>query len=340
MGNKKLKNEISLFLLLILALLIFIFSFYILGFNREINYHYFKTSLIQSIGYKFVPKTITLMFVGDIMLDRGVKWSIEKYGDNDWKFPFLEIAEYLQEADILFGNLESQISDKGIKVGSIYSFRAKPESLEGLIYAGFDVLSVANNHVFDYGREAMEDSFSNLKKAGISYVGGGFSSIEAHSPIIKEINDTTIAFLAYTNLGTPYWKATEGYSGIAWLDEEITKDIKLAKEKANVIIVSMHFGEEYRTKPNIEQKYLARLAIDSGADLVIGHHPHIAQEVERYKLGYIAYSLGNFIFDQGFSESTMEGLILKVLLKNGRIKEVVPLKIKINKFFQPIIAKD
>jgi len=181
----------------------------------------------------------------------------------------------------------------------------------------------------------MEDNFKRLREAGIDYVGGGFSEIEAHSPIIREIRGTKIAFLAYTNLGSEYWLAKGDKSGITWLNEEIGEDIKIAKEKANLVIVSMHFGEEYQFQPSPNQTYLAHLAIDSGADLVIGHHPHFVQPIEKYKNGYIAYSLGNFVFDQGFSKETMKGLLLEVLVKNSKIKEVIPKDIIINKFFQP-----
>jgi poly-gamma-glutamate synthesis protein (capsule biosynthesis protein) len=344
MKNFKIKNLPSLFLLLFISFLLLSFSFYISKINNEIDFLYFGATASQTFPEK--EKPITLIFVGDIMLDRGVEWGIKKYGQGDWKFPFLKIADSLREANILFGNLEGPISDKGVKVGSIYSFRADPESIEGLKFAGFDVLSLANNHIFDYGREAMEDTFLRLEKAGINYIGGGFNENEAYSPILKEVNGSTgspqvrIAFLAYTNLGSPYWSAKGDKSGIAWLTEEKLKEgVKKAKENADLVIVSMHFGDEYKLSSNSEQKYFAHLAIDSGADLVIGHHPHVVQEIEKYKNGYIAYSLGNFVFDQSFSEETMKGLMLKVLVKDDKIKEVIPIEIKINGYFQPEIIK-
>ena len=159
-------------------------------------------------------ETITILLVGDIMLNRGVEYMVEKRGEGDFKFPFLKIAEYLNKADLLFGNLESPISDKGTRVGSIYSFRAEPKSIEGLVFSGFDILSLANNHAFDYGWEALEDTLERLKEVGINPVG-------IDSPVIKEIKNTKIAFLAYTNLGLPSW-------GIGWADwnnlEKIKKD--------------------------------------------------------------------------------------------------------------------
>jgi poly-gamma-glutamate synthesis protein (capsule biosynthesis protein) len=295
---------------------------------------------ISYVNFERKKEKITLFFVGDIMLDRGVKYSIEKYGKGDYKFPFLKIVDELKKADILFGNLESVISDKGKKVGSIYSFRADPEAIEGLKFAGFGILSVANNHIFDYGREAMEDSFKRLKEAKIDYLGGGFNEKEACSPIIKEIGKTKIAFLAFSNLGTPLWAASEKKSGICWLEKEkMERIINEIKKKADIVVVSFHYGEEYFSKPTQFQISISHSAIDSGANLVIGHHPHFVQPIEKYKSGWIAYSLGNFVFDQKFSKETMTGLMLKISIENSKIKKVIPIKIKINQFYQPEIEK-
>ncbi len=285
-------------------------------------------------------RPIILFFVGDIMLTRGVENMIKKYGQGDYKFPFLKIAEELREADILFGNLEGPISDKGRKVGSIYSFRNDPKVIEGLNFAGFDILSAANNHIFDYGREAMEDTFLRLKEAKIDVLGGGFNEKEACGPLIKEVGKTKIGFLAFTNLGSSFWSATENKSGICWLEKEKMKEkIKEAKEMADLVIVSFHYGEEYFLKPTDFQVSISKMAVDSGANLVIGHHPHVIQEIKEYKEGYITYSLGNFVFDQGFSEKTMKGLLLKVIVENVKIKEIIPIEIKINQFFQPEVVK-
>ncbi|MBZ9572418.1 CapA family protein [Patescibacteria group bacterium] len=343
MKNPRIKNLFSLFLLLGLSFLVLLFSIYISKINAEISSLYLGAIVSQSLIQKRQPSSgaITLIFVGDIMLDRGIEYMVKNHGDGNYEFPFLKIADFLKKADILFGNLEGPISNKGKKVGSIYSFRADPKAVEGLTYAGFDILSVANNHIFDYGKVAMEDTFLNLKKAGIEYVGGGFTETEAHSPIIKEVDKTKIAFLAYTNLGSKYWEAKGNNSGIAWLNKEkMEKDIKIAKNQADIVVVSIHTGREYQAKPNLIQKYSSHLFIDAGADLVIGHHPHVIQEIEKYKNNYIAYSLGNFVFDQGFSKETMKGLLLRVIIKDNKIKTVDPIEIKINKFFQPEIIEE
>lgn len=346
--------------LFLIFVLIGIFGFWFSNFNwlwQEIVVN--QLAKISTLGIEKqenIPE-IKIFAVGDIMLDRGVEYMIKKHGAGDWRFPFLKIADYLQTGDILFGNLESIISDKGQRVGSIYSFRADPESIEALKYAGFDILSVANNHVFDYGRMGMEHSFNQLKQAGIDYVGAGFSENEACSPIIKTIKIThdrelssqiKIAFLAYNNKGSKYWEATETRSGICFLldfdtiqdrprDTILDRQIQKAKKEADVVIVSMHWGEEYESEPNQEQKYFGYLAINAGADLVIGHHPHVIQQIEKYKNGWIAYSLGNFVFDQGFSEQTMKGLLLEIVIQENKIKKIIPREITINESFQPEI---
>ena len=339
---------------------------------KSIDYSEPITSGMRESGMK-ENRTITMTLVGDIMLNRGVEYMVGKEGDGDYSFPFLKIVEDLKGTKLLFGNLEGPISDKGTKVGSIYSFRAEPEAIEGLTFAGFDVISLANNHAFDYGREALEDTFLKLKTAGvdelrssspcaiarvvdedsfistrrsarvIDYVGAGFNQSEAYSPVIKEIQGTKIGFLAYTNLGPETWKATERNSGIAWINEndfeKIKKDIENAKSQADILIVSLHSGEEYLSEPTQFQIEFSKAAIDAGANIVIGHHPHVIQRNEKYKDGWIFYSLGNFVFDQAFSEKTMQGQIVEVLIENGKIKEVIPKEVKINNYFQPEVFR-
>jgi poly-gamma-glutamate synthesis protein (capsule biosynthesis protein) len=301
-----------------------------------------KTTEIYRSPIQEENKTITLILTGDVMLDRGVEYMIEKQGKGDFKFPFLKIADYFKKADIVFGNLEGVISDKGTKIGSIYSFRANPKAVEGLVFAKFNVLSLANNHALDYGKAALEDCLAKLENSGISYVGAGFNEKEAFSSIIKEINGTKIGFLAYTDLGPEVWRAKES-SGIAWIKdsdfEEIEKDIQEAKNNVDVLIVSLHSGEEYVQELTQFQLNFAEMALEAGADLITGHHPHVVQKDEEYEQKYVFYSLGNFIFDQNFSEQTMQSEIVEIKIEDKKITEVAIKQVKINEFFQPEIHK-
>ena len=291
-------------------------------------------SVVNFENEKIVPP-VTLVFVGDIMLSRGVGRMMEK--KNDWQYPFLKIKDTLVEADLLIGNLEGPISSKGVKVGSIYSFRADPRAVVGLADAGFDVLSLANNHLWDYGRDAFNQTLDILREANIDYIGAGIDYPEAHQALVREVKRTKVAFLAYTDLVPISITKENSKPAVAFLDlKQIIPDIAKAKTLADLVVVSFHWGNEYETKHNQKQEALAHAVTDAGANLVIGHHPHVVQEVEKYKDGYIAYSLGNFVFDQNFSTDTRSGLILKVTVKDKKIEKVEPQKIKFTPTYQPI----
>jgi poly-gamma-glutamate synthesis protein (capsule biosynthesis protein) len=289
-------------------------------------------------------ESIRLFFVGDIMLNRGVRQSIKTYGNGDFRFPFLNIKEKFLEADLLFANLEGPISSRGERVGSIYSFRFRPEAVEGLTFAGFDMLSLANNHMLDYQRLALEDTMDILQENNIDYVGAGFNQEEAFSLKMKNVKGIKIGFLTYTNLGMENWKAGEDYSGMAWINEDdiesLTEDIRDAKEKVDILVVSLHGGEEYAKEPNAFQVLFSQSLITAGADLVIGHHPHVVQAVKEYEGGWIAYSLGNFVFDQSFSQETMESIILEVVVRGKKIEEVYWEKIRLNQYYQPELVEE
>ena len=281
-------------------------------------------------------KPITLLFVGDIILSRLIGDIMAK--KNDWRYPFLETADFLKGADITFGNLEGPISSRGTKVGSIYSFRSDPRAIEGLLYAGFDVLSIANNHIWDYGADAVSDTISVLEKAGIGVIGGGTNYAEAHKPFIKEIEGAKIAFLGYTDLIPSSIGSKTARPAIAYFDiDQAVADVKNAREKADVVVVSLHWGNEYETTQNPAQEKVSKALIDAGAQLIIGHHPHVIQPVEEYGGGYIAYSLGNFVFDQNSTQDTKTGLALKVVLKDKKITKIEQLKIAFSSSYQPYL---
>lgn len=282
----------------------------------------------------------TLVFVGDIMLSRKIGEIMA--ARSDWQYPFREIKNFLAEADLSIGNLEGPISSRGAKVGSVYSFRADPRAVAGLTGAGFDVLSLANNHIWDYGRDAFSETLQILEAAGIDYIGGGIDAAEAHRPLIREVKGTKVAFLAYTDLVPVGITRENSKPAVAFLAlDQIIPDIEKAKALADITVVVFHWGEEYETKQNQWQETIAHAVIDAGANLVVGHHPHVVQAVEEYHGGHIAYSLGNFVFDQNFSKfsnGTKSGLILKVSLQDKKITKVEPHTIEFTDTYQPVFV--
>jgi D-alanyl-D-alanine carboxypeptidase len=306
----------------------------------QINFVYGRTNFENQAKKVVTPEAkdeiIRLMFVGDIMMDRGILSTIKNNASGDFSFHFKNISESLRDADILFGNLEGPISENGSRRGSVYSFRMPPETLKALYDEGFDIMSLANNHMGDYGREAMEDTFEHLKRAGIKYVGAGSSIKKALEPTIIERGGLKVGYLAFSDVGPKWMSASVNSSGILIANEsDLTESIRQANTSTDILVVSFHFGEEYETSSHSRQQKLARMAIDEGANIVIGHHPHVVQEVERYNGGVIAYSLGNFIFDQAFSKDTKEGLMLTINVSEDGIEAVEPVKIKFNELFQP-----
>lgn len=295
--------------------------------------------LLENNKAEHENKPIALIFVGDIMLSRGVAQIIEK--NNNYKFPFLKIADYLKSADFVLGNLEGPISDKGKNQGSIYSFRNALGVVEGLKFAGFGAMFLANNHIMDWGGEALNDTVLVLKANNIDMLGAGANYFEANNILLKNINGIKIAFLNFTNLYPKSLEAGVDYAGVSDFNIiEIKNNIKLIKELkvADVVVASFHWGTEYETRSNLEQRKIAHELADVGADLIVGHHPHVVQEIEQYGNSFIAYSLGNFVFDQNFSSETRNGLLLKVIIEDKKIRNIEPIKIKINDNFQPEIA--
>ncbi len=330
---------------------IFLFLVFLTAIYAVSNFSFLKSEVsgkAESLKVAFLnyektitreEKKISLAFVGDIMLDRGVKSVIQKHGGGDYNYPFILITPFLKSFDFVFANLEGPVSQMGVNRGSIYSFRMSPDSAQALRSANFGIVSVANNHIGDWGEEAMKDTLDFLTKDGVHYAGGGMNQYEAYSPRIVNIKGTKIAFLAFSQFGAGYTEAIGNKIGIAVIDtEKIKRSIAVAVNGSDVVVVSYHFGDEYKKEPNDFQKKFARLAIDSGADIVIGHHPHVVEPVEKYLHGYIAYSLGNFVFDQNFSKETIESFILEADIEDNSVVGLKKHPVKINSFFQPELA--
>lgn len=284
------------------------------------------------------PREQTLLFVGDVMLARGVGARMK--AEDDWTYPFQKIAPTLRAANLTFGNLECPVSDIGSDRHHLYSFRADPKVIEGLKFAGFDVVSVANNHLYDWGRPALLDTLERLRAAGIRPVGAGANDLEAHYPVLVDLGGVRIAFLAYVNVVPREAAAGPDRAGVAWLDSDrVLGDIRFARSLADLVIVSLHWGIEYMTRPEKSQVEFAHRMIDAGADLVVGGHPHVVQPLEEYHGRWIAYSLGNFVFDQK-DAATHRGLMLEVTLAGKQISSVRPVPITIEPSFQAVVASE
>lgn len=278
---------------------------------------------------------VALGFVGDIMLDRGIRRVVEKRNAS-YNFLFERIAPSLQLFDVLFGNIEGAISDRGTRVGSIYSFRMNPHVVGALKKAGFDVFSVANNHSGDWGLRAMIDTWQHIRDAGMVSVGGGMTRYEAYAPAFIDVKGVRVGYVAFSQFGKGYMAAGTSTPGIAIISERAVIDgVRAAKEGADIVVVSFHFGDEYEPTQNAYQERMATLAIDTGAHVVVGHHPHVAQPLVFYNGGVIAYSLGNFVFDQSFSQETMEAPVLTVLVNKTGVLDAYLRTARMDEFFRP-----
>lgn len=277
---------------------------------------------------------VTISFLGDIMMDRGVKTSVYKNYAGDFNKLFQNLGE-LKNDDITFANLEGPVSNVGNNVGSKYSFRMEEKTLEALKEASFDIVSFANNHVGDWNVAAFNDTRTNLDSNGIKYVGAGSNKEKASEVKVIEKNGMKVGFLAFTDVGPNWMEAGTEKSGILLAsDPNRISYIQKAKESVDVLIVSYHWGDEY--KPfNDRQKTLAESSIDAGASIVVGHHPHVMQDTVKYKDGLIIYSLGNAIFDQYFSEETMKGGLVTARLTKEGLKDYEEKYFILDKTFVP-----
>jgi len=276
----------------------------------------------------------TLIVTGDIILGRMVNFRMVQ--KNDFTLPFQKTADLLKTGDLTFANFESPLVSSCKPTGEGMIFCGDTRGVEGLKFSGIDVVSLANNHIANYGSEGIKETEEVLRNNGIEFTGvkSGFTNL-----VIKEVGPPSstlgglrraegglkFGFLGYNTIGGKE-------KGVSFADPEtITEEIRLARQKVDILIVMFHWGEEYTLIPSEKQKELAHLAIDLGTDLVLGNHPHWVQGVEIYKNKLIAYSHGNFIFDQAWSRETMEGVVGKYTFYD---KDLIDLQ------FYPVLIED
>jgi poly-gamma-glutamate capsule biosynthesis protein CapA/YwtB (metallophosphatase superfamily)/outer membrane protein assembly factor BamB len=282
------------------------------------KYPELSQELIQGLAVDVEP-LVSLVAVGDIMLGRGVGSQIRSHSAG---YPFDLTRGLTSQADVAFGNLEGPITTRGVPQGGI-SLRAEPEVAEALSDAGFDIVSLANNHTDDYGAVGLLDTITYLEGEGIAYVGLSGDGGAQQEAVALEVKSLRLAFLAYNNVPPRWESSADAERGPAWLEPETAyADVRRAAACSDFVVVSLHWGAEYMPRPDEFQQEVARGMLEAGAGLVIGHHPHVVGAVAWEDEGFVAYSLGNFVFDQPFSVETLQGLVLACVIDGTGLKQV------------------
>jgi len=265
---------------------------------------------------------IKISAVGDLGLIGKISEYMDKKGPD---YPFRHVVRELNTADIVFGNLEMPFCDDA--TSNLRCYQSKEffhtlQAAKSLRSAGFSILSLANNHIMECGREGLEKTVEVLSMNSIKFVGAGKNLKESRKPAIFDVHETKIGFLAYTTKSKD--SASFSNAGSAPIEIElIIDDVINLKKQCDFVIVSLHFGFMYIEIPSPDDVKLCHKIIDNGADVILGHHPHVLQGIERYKNGLICYSLGEFVFDRMAgvrfvklgSENRRESLILNLYLK-------------------------
>jgi poly-gamma-glutamate capsule biosynthesis protein CapA/YwtB (metallophosphatase superfamily) len=297
-------------------------NWYLVG---QVGYETAVAALLPHLQTALSPApVIHLAATGDIMLDRSMGHHLRQ-GKLD--YPFYEVVHWFHAADLTIGNLESALGDIGEPEPKAYPFRAPPEAAEALARAGFDIVSLANNHGMDYGPEALLQGIELLHEAGVVPIGAGVDETAAYAPHLTEVNGLSLAVFGYLNVpvewrgfDTESWTATSDAPGLAWATvERVQADINAVRAAVDLVIVILHSGYEYLEPPSPIQMDLSRAAVDAGADLVIGHHAHILQGIEFYGDGVIVYGLGNFVFE---IDGAPETAVLYAWLDADGVREI------------------
>lgn len=283
-----------------------------------------------------LAREVTITAVGDIML-AGID------GSEGFDFPFDSTRTFLQDADIAIGNLEAPFGFGGRPFDKKFTFRVSPEWAPSLVRAGFDVLNLANNHILDYGVGPFSYTLHLLDSLELAHCGAGVNRDSAEAPAILCRNGIRIAFLGFSLTYPEAFWATEKRPGTAFPEKKrVVALIDSLESLVDLIVVSFHWGKELHCFPEAYQREYAHLSIDAGADLVLGHHPHVLQGIEFYHNVPIVYSLGNFVFGAGEKESRPSGIFVGVFSDSGFVRgKVIPISIHYSKTgSQPRLAHD
>lgn len=260
---------------------------------------------------------VTLVFAGDMALDETAgEWIAQG------KDPLADFASLFAHADIRVANLECVVATTGAARNKNYTFRAHPRVIPAL-RRHLDAVTVANNHSGDFGREAFAEMLDLLQKSRLAQTGGGRNLSEAHTPLILERKGLRIALLSYNEFMPRSFEADFDAPGVAWSeDQQVVTDIRRARQvyRADLVIPFMHWGWENETEANTRQRQLAQLMLESGADAVVGGHPHVVQDVELYRGKPIIYSVGNFVMKQSDNALQRRGWVLRLHMDTQGIR--------------------
>lgn len=249
------------------------------------------------------------------------------------QFPVCQSSSCPAKADLAFANLETPVSVRGKPAEKTFAFRSKPETLGGLIFAGIDGVSLANNHILDYGQDAMLDTLVHLDKYKIGHTGAGSNIGQAFKPYVKTVKGKRIAVLGASRvLSGPSWHAGKDTPGAAsaYTAEPLLSAIKKSAKDNDYTVVYLHWNEEFKDYPEKYARTLAKQMIDSGADIILGAHSHCLMGIEYYKHKPIYYSLGNFVFNKSTrgGEKTVHSMLADfTITKSGIASKITPVKI-------------
>ncbi len=248
---------------------------------------------------------------------------VRSFPSTGYEYAWSGLDDIFNQDDLTVINLECSASDLGTPWDKPWTFRCDPEALPSMAAAGVDVANLANNHAIDYGFDAMIDARANLAGVGIDPVGTGANAAEAYAPVIVERNGWTIAILGGGGVHpeTGSWLATEDQPGMTDGDsaEAMTEAIRAAGEIADLVLVTIHWGEQGTTQPRPFEIRLAEAFIDAGADGVFGHHQHVLQPLGWYSGKPIAWGLGNFVWQAGSAQARTTAIAQFVFEPDGRI---------------------
>lgn len=264
----------------------------------------------------------TIVGVGDIMLSGSAKTVLRKKG-YDYSFEDIGLSKLIKNADLAFANLECPVTKKGKAFkDKKFVFKADPASIKAVKRAGFDMLSLANNHIMDYGDEGLSSTVSYCLSSGLACSGAGTDLVKARKVSILKRKDITYGLLSYSmTYPSEFWATSEGAGTAYGGRDALIEDVQNGKKEADIIIVSFHWGAELAERPRGYQVEMAHTAIDCGADIVFGHHPHVPQPIEIYKGKPIFYSLGNYAFGS-YSRKTPISFAARVVLEKDRIDSI------------------